>query len=70
MSVNDYEWNFYAVNSHNKLVYGFRDEAEAKHYAGVNRYKMFSRGSIRNKKIDPAIATNWTDKYPETGLED
>lgn len=64
MWTEDYNFNFYTVTEDNKLVVGFDDREEAEAYAKRNRYKVFTRNGLKNKKIDPSNIDNWTDYYP------
>lgn len=67
---NDCLWDFYVINSHNKIVMGFNDEAYAKRYAKVNRYRLYTRGTLKKKNINFYNLNNWTDKYSNEGIED
>lgn len=61
------EWKFYAVRNDNLLVLGFSDENDAKGYCKRNKFKLFTRNGLKNKKINPHTLANWTsdNEVPE-----
>lgn len=59
MKMNNFEWDFYAVNKENKLILGFTDEKDSKEYCKKHNFKMFTRNGLKNKKINPKNIDNW-----------
>lgn len=65
--MDNFEWNFYAVNKNNMLIMGFEDEHDARDYCKNYNFRMFTRNGLRNKKINPRNLDRWVyeDETPE-----
>ena len=63
----DYKW--YAADDSGKYVMGFTDEWECRHYCMVNELRPMTKGDAKMSRKDPRYLENWTDAYPEEGVE-
>lgn len=64
-----FDFKYYVCNSKGKLVMGFDDREDALNYASANRYRFSTKENIVSRGIDIFNTDNWTQNYPENGLE-
>lgn len=65
MSKIDYDYNFYAIDKHNKIVYGFEDKFECIEYCIYNDYKFLTKDQVQDLCIDIFNEDSWSDEYAE-----
>lgn len=63
MMLFEYDFDYYAVNQDNKLVYGFTDFVEAKFYCEDHQYKLMTKDQIKQQNIVNSNIDDWSDTY-------
>lgn len=63
----DYPW--YAVTNDGMYVLGFTSQKECEYYCDMNEFQMISKNRTNLMRRKPKFADNWTDSYPEEGIQ-
>lgn len=65
----NWKYPFYAVTFDKMYVMGFTDRSECDSYALKHGFRTIAYKTALNSGKNPRFLDNWTDTYPEDGVE-